>query len=243
MVRRHPSPRERLGAAAITALLVAALGYALLAGLTVRFVPGSQAVLAAFDITPPAPPPPPPPPPAERPAPAPRSEGTAAPPNLKSRATDIAAPKPIIPIITPPPVIIAPTPATGAQATSGNAAIAGPGPGAGGVGNGTGSGGSGNGEGGGGGTPPRQIGGSISKRDYPRDLFNAGIQGRVGVLYVVSPEGRVTDCQIERSSGNAELDDTTCDLIVHRFRFRPSLDAQGHPVESMIEENHTWVID
>jgi len=63
------------------------------------------------------------------------------------------------------------------------------------------------------------------------------------VLYVVSPRGRVTDCEIEHSSGNAELDDATCDLIVRRFRFRPSLDATGRPVESMIEENHTWIID
>ncbi|WP_305038450.1 energy transducer TonB [Hephaestia mangrovi] len=242
MRRRRPSSAERFGAATITAALVLAMGYALLAGLTVRIVATPQSLLASFDVTPPAPPPPPPPP-AERPAPSPHREGAAAPPNLKSHATDLAAPKPVIPIVTPPPLVTTPQPATGADATSGNAAIPGPGTGAGGIGNGAGSGGEGNGSGGGGGTPPRQIAGSISKRDYPRDLFAAGIQGRVGVLYVVSPRGRVTDCEIEHSSGNAELDDATCDLIVRRFRFRPSLDANGRPVESMIEENHTWIID
>jgi protein TonB len=240
---RHlrPSPADRVRAATLTAALVLALGYGLLAGLTVHLVPAPEAMLAAFDITPPAPPPPPPA--AEHPAKAPRREGAAAPPNLKSRATDLAAPKPVVPIVTPPPLVATPQPATGAEATSGNAAITGPGPGSGGVGNGTGSGGEGNGEGGGGGTPPRQIAGKISKRDYPRALFAAGVQGRVGVLYVVSAQGRVTDCQIEHSSGSAELDDTTCDLIIARFRFRPSLDTQGRPVESMIEENHSWVID
>lgn len=242
MARLHPSPRDRIGAVTLTAMLTAAFGYALLAGLTVRLMPDTQAVLATFDA-PPSAPPPSPPPVAERPAPAPHREGAAAPPNLKSRATDLVAPKPILPIVTPPPLITSLVSATGDEATSGNAAIAGPGPGSGGIGNGTGSGGVGNGDGGGGGTPPRQIGGSISKRDYPRDLFTANIQGKVGVLYVVSPEGRVTDCEIEHSSGNAELDDMTCDLIVQRFRFRPALDARGRAVESMIEENHTWVID
>jgi protein TonB len=238
----RPSPRDRLGAAAITAGLTLALGYALLAGLTVQIVPTPQAVLAAFSVLPP-PPPPPPPPVAEKPARAPEREGAAAPPNLKSRATEVAAPKPIVPVVTPPPIVTAPTPAKGADASSGNAAVAGPGPGSGGIGTGTGSGGEGDGPGGGGGTPPRQIGGTISKRDYPRDLFAAGVEGTVGVLYVVAPNGRVTDCQIERSSGSIALDDLTCDLIIQRFRFRPSLDAQGRPIESMIEENHSWIID
>ena len=152
------------------------------------------------------------------------------------------APTPVVPIIPPPPLVTAPKAASGTQASSGNAAIAGPGTGSGGTGNGTGSGGDGDGDGGGGGTPPRQIGGRISQRDYPRDLFAAGVQGTVGVLYVVAVDGRVTDCQIERSSGNRALDNATCDLIISRFRFRPSLDEHGRPVESQIEENHTWVI-
>ena len=242
MAHLRPSPRDRLGAAAITAGLTLALGYALLAGLAVHIAPTPQAVLAAFSVLPP-PSPPPPPPPAEQPAPAPDREGAAAPPNLKSRATELAAPKPIVPVVTPPPIVTTPTPAKGADSTNGNAAIPGPGPGSGGIGAGTGSGGEGNGPGGGGGTPPRQIGGAISKRDYPRDALAAGVGGTVGVLYVVAPNGRVTDCQIEHSSGSVELDDLTCDLIIRRFRFRPSLDAQGRPVESMVEENHSWVTD
>ena len=242
MTRLRPSPRDRIGAATLAALLTAMLGYALFAGLTVRIVPGVQAALAAFDITPP-PSEPPPPPVAEKPAKAPRREGAAAPPNLTSRATDLVAPRPVVPIVTPP-LVTTLRAGPGSEPTSGNAPVLGPGTGSGGTGNGTGSGGAGNGEGGGGGgTAPRQIGGSISKRDYPRDLFAANIQGKVGVLYVVSPEGRVTDCEIEHSSGNAELDDATCDLIIQRFRFRPARDARGQPVESMIEENHTWVID
>jgi protein TonB len=242
MARLHPSPRDRIGGAALTALMTAALGYALLAGLAVRFVPGVEPALATFDIVL-RPSEPPPPPAAEKPARAPRREGAAAPPNLTSRATDLVALQPVVPIVTPP-LITTLQAGMGSEPTSGNASVVGPGTGSGGTGNGTGSGGAGNGEGGGGGgTPPRQISGKISKRDYPRDLFAANIQGKVGVLYVVAPSGRVTDCEIEHSSGSAELDDLTFDLIVRRFRFRPSLDAQGRPVESMVAENHSWIID
>ena len=44
-------------------------------------------------------------------------------------------------------------------------------------------------------------------------------------------------------SGSAALDDTTCDLIIARFRFEPARDADGRPVESMIEENHRWIVE
>lgn len=244
MARLRLSPRDRMRGASITALVAAAIGYALIMGLSVPIAETSEAVLAAFDITPP-PSKPPPPPAAEKPAHAPRRAGAASPPNLKSRATDLVAPKPVVPIVTPPPLVTAPQASTGIQTSSGNAAVVGPGTGSGGVGNGTGSGGAGDGPGGGGGgTPPRQIGGKINgHRDYPPELWQAGVQGRVGVLYVVSADGRVTDCEIEHSSGNDQLDNLTCDLIIKRFRFRPSLDAAGHPVESMVAENHTWVIE
>ena len=43
--------------------------------------------------------------------------------------------------------------------------------------------------------------------------------------------------------GNDALDDTTCRLIEERFRFDPSRDPQGRPVESMVVENHSWEID
>ncbi|HEU4961469.1 MAG TPA: energy transducer TonB [Sphingomonas sp.] len=241
MRRLRPTAGERVGAAAITAALVAALGGALLAGLSVRFVPAAETALASFDVAPPAPPPPPPPPPAPRPAPAPRPEGAAAPPSLTARATELAAPRPVI--ATPPTLVTTQRPAAGSEATSGNAPIPGSGPGSGGIGNGTGSGDAGNGPGGGGGTPPRLIHGRIHNSDYPKAAGAAGVSGTVSVLYVVAPSGRVTDCEVTHSSGSALLDDTTCDLIIARFRYDPARDAEGRPVESMVEENHHWIVE
>jgi protein TonB len=60
---------------------------------------------------------------------------------------------------------------------------------------------------------------------------------------VVGPNGRVTECRVIRSSGNAELDETTCRLILERFRFAPARDAQGRKVSDVVVEDHTWVID
>ena len=60
--------------------------------------------------------------------------------------------------------------------------------------------------------------------------------------YRIEADGRVSGCAIEKSSGSKELDDTTCRLIVERFRFRPSLDPSGRPVPATMIQNHIWVM-
>jgi protein TonB len=176
--------------------------------------------------------------------PARKREGAASPPNLKSRATDIVAPPPVIPLPAPPPLIAAPVAGTGTDPSAGASTRPGPGTGAGGQGTGTGSGAAGNGEGGGGaGTPSRWLKGRIRDSDYPRGPLAAKIGGTLLTRYVVGPNGRVTECRVIRSSGNAELDATTCRLIIERFRFAPARDAQGRKVSDVVVEDHTWVID
>src|SRR6185437_7737670 len=80
-----------------------------------------------------------------------------------------------------------------------------------GAGAGGGAGGNGYGEDDGG-TDLEQIAGEITSRDYPRDLREAGIGGRVGMLFKVEPNGRVGSCTVTRSSGVPELDSLTCRL-------------------------------
>jgi len=237
MAAIRPTPQQRLGSASLTALVTAALGYAFIAGLGVSVPHVASEALVAFAVTPPPPPPPKPAPRHDT-----RHEGAAAPANLKSKATAVVAPPPAVPITPPPLINLAPKPDVGAQTTTGAAPVPGPGTGAGGQGNGTGSGGSGNGKGAGD-TPPRQIAGKLSTRDLPPGIKQPGRGGTVSVLYVVTPQGRATDCQVTHSSGDAELDALTCRLIEQRFRFDPSRHADGRPVESMVEEDHTWVFD
>lgn len=233
--------RERIGGAMAALVVTGVLGAALILGLAVRqrLAPPDEGV-ALFQVVP------------ERPEAKKisqrmperntRPSGEAAPPNLRSRATEVQAPVPVVPVPTPPTLIVAEKAANGVQATSGAALVAGPGTGAGGVGDGFGGGGDGDGDGAGDpdATPPRQIRGRITNRDYPENLSEAGIGGRVTVLYLVEGDGRVSDCDVVGSSGNAQLDQWTCRLIQERFRFRPSRDGRGRPVPALIRENHYW---
>lgn len=236
--------RERIGGAVAALAVTGALGLVLVLGLAVRSGALDPAEgIALFSVQP------------DKPRPKVKTErmperntrpsGAAAPPNLKSRATELVAPKPVVPIVIQPLVIAAEKAADGVQTTSGAAPVAGPGTGAGGRGDGFGGGGSGDGDGAGDpdATPPRQIRGSIRDSDYPEDLADAGIGGRVTVLFVVERDGRVPECDVVGSSGVPRLDALTCRLIRERFRFRPSRDGKGRPVPSLVRESHEWVFE
>ncbi len=239
----HALNRDRLISALLSGGLVALLGWLLIVGLGVAMPGAAERGLETFEV---AVPPPPPPvrivPDRTRNR---RPEGEAAPPNLRSTATPIVAPVPIVLIPTPSPVITAPVAGIGSDASQGAAEVPGPGTGAGGVGDGTGSGGNGDGDGGGweDETPPRRLRGRLRDSDFPDAASEAGASGTVSVRYAVEVNGRVSGCRITRSSGNALLDATTCRLITERFRYRPSLDARGRPVRSTVVVDHEWVLE
>jgi protein TonB len=83
----------------------------------------------------------------------------------------------------------------------------------------------------------------MSTSDLPEELFVTGFRGTVGVRYLVVRSGRVADCEVTRSSGNATVDAVTCRLIRERFRFRPSRDGAGRPVDALVVENHSWEVE
>lgn len=203
-----------------------------------RMVPSREA-LSTFSLSEP-PPPQPPPPPAPR-----HGEPRAA--QAEGAAGKKAAPRPAIakaiPIIQPS-VSQPPQPASGDDASRG-AALAGAGPGAGGQGNGPGGGGTGgDGDGGGVAEPAEWIGGEIRKAsDYPRRARTAGLQGTVETEIAVGANGRPTGCSIVRSSGSPELDQTTCQLIMRRFRFRPARDRLGRAIPDIVGYDHAWIFE
>lgn len=237
-MRLHTTRTDRLKGALAALLLQFIFGYVLFLGLA-----GGQPVPTAEDsliyIVPPPPPRPAPEPPARR---APRPQGAAAPPDKVAHATPIVALPPIVPIIEIPPVIASPVAGTMADSDAGAAPTQGPGSGAGGEGTGTGQGTDGDGDGGGG-IHARWIKGRISSADYPRAAVEAGLGGRLVARYTVGANGRVVQCDIVESSGSAILDNTTCTLVVKRFRYRPARDAAGKPVTDSIYEDHNWVFE
>ncbi len=248
------SVQERAGPAFGAVLVQVAIACAFLWGMGADVRSVAEAPLRLFDILPPPPeaerPPTRPPPRVEsdtrRRRFTPREEGGSSPPNLRSQATPVVAPEPIVQLPVTPPIVSAPVAGTGSDPTQGAADVRGPGTGSGGLGDGTGSGYGGGGPGGGGYgdyTPPRQIRGTLADADYPAGLGESGVGGTVGVIFTVLASGRVTDCRIRSSSGNAELDRTTCRLIERRFVFEPSRDGRGRPVDSRVVENHSWIVE
>lgn len=202
--------RARFGAAALVMALHAAALWLLLRAPAP--VPGTvgEAALATFDVRDP---PPPPPPDVRRPTPAPAPARAEAPSGPRAPTIVMA---PAIPL--PLPVIAIPP--------AGGNAVAGAGSGSGRIGSGNGGGG----DGGGGGTPARLLKGAIRARDYPGEARRMKAEGSVTVRFTVDVDGRVRNCTVAQSSGNAALDATTCRLIAARFRYAPARDAARRPI-------------
>lgn len=229
-------PRERLTALAAVIIVQAVLAWALLSGFRVAFQrPAAAAVERLIEVVLPKPPPP-----LQPPAPRPRTEPTVErQPPAASRAAPAPPGAPPSPRLVPTPAPLMPTVAMrpapdslGASLGSGTAA---------GTGAGRGPGGAGEGDNGDGGGDLVQIAGAILPSDYPRALRDRGVGGLVGIRFTVGVSGRVTRCTVTRSSGIGELDLLTCRLIVQRFLFRPSTDAEGRPIADEVEGEHEWV--
>ncbi len=236
MYQPQLTPRDRAATITMVVAIHVALAFALINLSPPLREQLPQEVVEIFDVIEP-------PPPEEVvveqiPAPqedAPKEEeGAASAENIRSRATQVVAPKPPIQLPIPQPMPVTQTPNTGSERTQGASNVVGPGTGAGGVGTGTGSGGSGSGTGGGGSggvaTRPAVVRG-ITNRDYPDEV--ARFWPRGGAVFIavrVLPNGRATDCKINRSIGIPAIDQWTCKLVEERAVFRPATDATGRPV-------------
>ena len=235
MYQPQLTPRDRAATITLVVAIHVALAFALINLSPPLREQLPEEVVEMFDVTEP---PPPPVVVEELPKPdeaAPeREEGAASAKNIESKATPVVAPKPPIQLPVPQPLPVTQTPNQGNERTQGASNVVGPGTGAGGVGTGTGSGGSGSGTGGGGtggiATRPAVVRG-ITNRDYPPEV--ARFWPRGGAVFIavrVLPNGRATDCKINRSIGIPAIDQWTCKLVEERAMFRPATDASGRPV-------------
>lgn len=228
---RH-TPRDRtIALALVTAIhMMLALALINLSGPVRQALPAE--VVEMFDVT--ESPPPEPPVIEELKPKLDRKEGEASPPNIESKATPISDPKPRIELPVPVPMPVSPTPNQGSQTTQGAAPVPGPGTGAGGVGTGTGGGGSGAGSGGGGGVAnPSRILRKLGRRDFPPGVIESTPRGgRIFTRLRIEANGRVSQCDVMRSFGDATADQWTCALIRQRATFQPATDRSGQPVAS-----------
>ena len=222
-------PRERVGALTAVVAVQIGLGLVLFRGFHVDVTRPAEMIQRLVEVT--LAKPPPPPVPVERPQPQHRQ--AAAPKAEPAKPGGSPGPKPAhAPPSVTPVVALNPT-----VAPSGGGAGTGPALGA---GAGGGTGGNGYGDDGGG-SDLEQIAGEITSRDYPRDLRDAGVGGRVQFTFSVEPNGRVGRCTVTRSSGVPQLDALTCRLVQQRFVYRPSTDRYGRPIRDEVEGEHEWI--
>jgi protein TonB len=231
------SGRQRAISGGGALIAVLAVGFGLASGLDLEVVRKASDAITAIAI-------PMPPQPREQVVPpkasSQKASGKASAANKHARAAPVFAAEAKLPPIAPP-VAAALRPGTGSDASAGATPVPGPGSGAGGRGDGTGAGGSGSGTGGG--TKAAWRSGAIRDRDYPREASRAKAGGEVEVRFTIEASGRVSGCRVTRSSGDASLDRTTCDLIEERFRFRPATNAAGEPVASQYGWRQSWWLE
>lgn len=85
-------------------------------------------------------------------------------------------------------------------------------------------------------TPAQLIGGELRNSDNKGGRF----QGSVGISLTVRADGRIGGCRVTGSSGNPNLDSTTCRLASQRLKFNPARDSLGRPIESEVSTSYTW---
>ena len=78
--------------------------------------------------------------------------------------------------------------------------------------------------------------------DYPAAALRANLQGITAFRLTVGADGRVLACRITQSSGSAELDETTCQLIAQRAVFDAATNSKGVATTGTYSYRVRWVI-
>jgi protein TonB len=206
--------KEKTIAAVITAILIAAVGYAFYTGLAMNVIKKAAEKMTVLDIKEPPPPPPkqPPPPPKEQP---------------KVESPPIVTPPPIVqpPVVNSPPMVTTPipqppappvlAPPSPAPAPPKPSQASGP-------------------------KPRGNPGDWANSDDYPPSAQRNQEQGRTGFKLDVGADGKATNCTVTSSSGFADLDQTACRVLLRRARFTPAKDTAGNAIPSSYSSTVVW---
>ena len=74
----------------------------------------------------------------------------------------------------------------------------------------------------------------FSSDDYPAAALSAGASGTAQAQLTIGPDGRVTGCNLIRSTGNGALDSATCNVLRRRAKFSPARDTNGNATADSI---------
>jgi len=90
--------------------------------------------------------------------------------------------------------------------------------------------------------PRNQPSGWLSNDDYPRGPLVDEVEGVAAYRLIVGTNGRVSACEVTRSTGNGQLDAATCKFIERRARFEPATDETGAKVVGNFTGTVKWEI-
>jgi DNA-binding CsgD family transcriptional regulator len=88
--------------------------------------------------------------------------------------------------------------------------------------------------------PKRSLSTLFDPQDYPMGVSDKDALRSVGIRLGVMANGRASTCAIERSSGNAKLDNATCRILKSRARFVPATASDGSTVPSLYVGTVEW---
>ena len=206
----HSQASSRTISLVIVALIHVILGYAFVTGLGMKYVKKAAEQLNVIDVAEE------PPPPEEEPPPPPPDQSVPPPPVVAPPPivqTPAAAPT-IQSVPTPPPVYIpspAPPPPAPPAPTISKAAGAK-------------------------GNPANWV----SSDDYPASSLRRESQGTSAITWDINEQGRVENCRVTSSSGDADLDEAACRSITRRGRYTPAVDQNGNPIRSSQSRRIVW---
>ena len=78
--------------------------------------------------------------------------------------------------------------------------------------------------------------------NYPARALRAEQEGSVTMSVTIDPNGRVSACNVTRSSGHSVLDEAACRDMQRYARYNPALDAAGNPTTGTATQVITYQI-
>ena len=90
--------------------------------------------------------------------------------------------------------------------------------------------------------PKNNPGSWVLTNDYPVVALRNEEEGLVDFRLTIGADGRVSGCDVTRSSGSAALDEATCSIISVRAVFEPARDVNGKATTGSYANRVRWII-